>query len=92
MIIKGSIKEAAREIYTMDKFPGPDEANKQGWIPASLNVFLSSLIRSDVKVESLGQCIIKAALPSSTIPPIPFALGVEVDHITARNMMFSEIC
>ena len=38
------------------------------------------MIKADVKVESIGWCIVKGALPRSFTRPILFALAVEVGH------------
>jgi len=52
---------------------------------------MKSLIRSDLKVECLGQCIIKAAMPRYCLPSIPFALGVEVDHMFGSRWLNSQL-
>ena len=43
--------------------------------------FLRQAIKSEVKVKSIGQRIVKGALPRSFTPPILFTLAVELDQM-----------
>ena len=65
-------------------YPLPSELKESGildWLPTHLKTFLSLIIPSLTKQASIGQCIVKAAKPKSAIPPIPFGLAVECDHM-----------
>ena len=57
---------------------------KIGWIATHLCLFFSSFIRSELKVETMPQCLMKAAMPKSAMPPILFALAVESDIFASR--------
>ena len=65
------------------KYPSNEELSdinyETKWVPESLQIFLSSLISSNLKQLSIGQCIVQASRPRSLIVPIPFGVGVDVD-------------
>ena len=46
--------------------------------------------KSKLKQESIGQCLVKLASPLK-IPPIPFARGVEVDHLYGSKWLSEEL-
>ena len=41
---------------------------------------MKTIISSELKQNSIGQCIVQAARPRSVITPTMFGLGVELDH------------
>ena len=88
-LIKNSLRIAVREKYTIDTFPSAEDATKLGWIPEELRRFLANIIKSEPKVESIGQCIVKAAMPRSVLPPILFALSVQLDHVFGSKWQLS---
>ena len=86
-IIKMAVKIIKNDLRTFvrttnaDTYPSTDDIQNCKWIPNTLRLLLSSLIQSELKVESIGQCIMKAEMSrSALVPPILFGLGVEVDH------------
>ena len=91
-IIRGEIREAE---YDVDFYPGSDHIkdNIKGkeWLPRTLQVFMSELISSNLKQVSLGQCIVKAARPNSCIPPLMFALSIELDHMFGSKWLLSQL-
>jgi len=92
-IIKAAVSLIKAEIrnkeYRTDVYPTSDEI-KDEWIPESLRLFLSMFTNSTIKQESIGQCIVKAAA-STKIPPMMFALGVEVDHLFGSRWLNDEL-
>ena len=64
---------------------------KENWIPDSLHYFLEAFTKSKVKQESIGQCIVKAALPKNSLPPLLFGLGVELDHLYGSKWLTDEL-
>ena len=44
-------------------------------------MLLGSIIDSEDKQNSLGQCLVYAARPKTAILPVPFGVGVELDHV-----------
>ena len=83
-LVKNDIKQFLLSKCDSNAYPSIEEAENANWIPDYLRFFLSFLIRSELKVESIGQCLMKAALPQSVMPPMLFALAVEMDHMFTR--------
>ena len=52
---------------------------------------MSELITSNLKQVSLGQCIVKAARPNSCIPPLMFALSIELDHMFGTKWLLNQL-
>ena len=90
------IKEEIKELK-FDKNTYPDENSiadaERGLntVPKSLRILLESLIDSKVKQSSLGQCIVYAVRPRSAILPLPFGLGVEVDHVFGSEWLTNQL-
>lgn len=61
------------------------------WLPNHLKMFLEVLIKSQIKQNSIGQSIIYATRPRTVIPPIPFGLGVEMDHVFGSKWLINEL-
>ena len=59
------MKEFLQSKCSTRCYPSIDDARSIGWIPDHLRLFLSSFIRSELKVEAIGQCLMKAAMPRS---------------------------
>ena len=60
-------------------------------VPKSLRLLLDSFIESKEKQNSLGQCIVYAARPKSAILPVPFGVGVEMDHVFGSRWLNSQL-
>ena len=63
-------------VYNMEHYPSESDikSTEQGrnFIPQSLLAFLKALIPGELKQVSIGQCIVKAARPRSSLPPVLF--------------------
>lgn len=90
-LIKSDIKQFLLSNCDPGAYPSIEEAEKANWIPDYLRLFLSLLIQSKLKVESIGQCVMKAALPRSVMPPMLFALAVEMDHMFASRWLNDQL-
>ena len=44
-----------------------------------------------LKQQSIGQSILYAACPRSVLPPFPFVLGVELDHVFVSKWLIEEL-
>lgn len=79
------IAEIAEMVYDVDFYPTDDvvKSMEQGrdFLPVYLLVLMNILLPCPVKQISIGQCIVKAARPRSSLPPIMFGLGIEIDHM-----------
>ena len=88
-LLKNSFRLAAQKKYSMDTFPSVDDVTTMGWIPKELQRLLGGIIDSNLKIESIGQCIVKAAMPRSVLPPILFALSVQLHHMFGSRWQLS---
>ena len=81
--------------YNMAKYPSIEDISNldenKSIIPHSLQRFLNILVKSSVKQNSIGQCLLYAVRPWSIIPPIPFGLGVETDHVNGSKWAITEL-
>ena len=46
---------------------------------------------SDLRQNSIGQAIVQAAKPRSTIMSVPFGLAVELDHVFGSRWLLDEL-
>ena len=59
--------------------------------PETLRAFLRSLIKSDLKIKSIGQCIAKSVSFRLLMPPILFTLAVELDHVSGSRWLINQL-
>ena len=94
-IIKTAAKLIQMQIRSMDtdmsNYPstskiGDVEYNKE-WLPPLLKIFMESLINSRLKQASIGQTIVHATRPRSSIPPIMFGITVDCDHMFGSSWL-----
>ena len=50
-------------------------------VAPGIKIILQTLVKSEIKQASIGQCIVKATRSRSCIPPLQLGLGVELDHV-----------
>ena len=90
------VKEDIRELdKNTDFYPTvddiKDEENANPWVPESLKIFLNSLITSELKKKTLGQCITQASRPRSIICPLMFGLGVELEKTFGSKWLVNHL-
>ena len=74
------IKDEIRRCdYKNDVYPSVNDMKNLDWSPPLLKQFLKYLVQSELKQESLAQCIVKAA-KRNTIPPLLLGIGVDLDQ------------
>ena len=54
-------------------------------------MLMKTIVSSELKQSSIGQCIIQAARPRSVITPALFGLGVELDHVFGSKWLINEL-
>ena len=86
-LIKSDIRDNLKR--STDSFPSTDDASRVGWSLDTLRHFLKKVIKSEV--QSIGQCIVKGALPRSLKPSMLFALAVELDHMFGLRWLNTEL-
>ena len=84
------VKTEIRDMLCNNDFYPTSSSVKEQWIPDKLKFFLSFFTTSEVKQESVGQTIVKLAT-SQTIPPILFALSVELDNMFGSRWLLDEL-
>ena len=89
-VIMAEIRE---KKYDTSAYPKTtDIHNTTGdWIPKLLKTFLQVLVWSDLTQNSIGQAIVQAAKPRSTIMPVPFGLAFELDHVFGSRWLLDEL-
>ena len=98
-IIKAAAQIIFGEInsknYNTDLYPSTDDIRDlekgKEWLPRTLQIFLRTLIKSEIKQVSIGQCILRATMSRSYIPPLRFGLGVELDHVFGSKWLITEL-
>lgn len=87
-LLKTAIRKAS---YDMEMYPScsdiQDPQHVADWMPGLLRVFLDHLICPEGKKIALGHNIVQAVRPRSVIAPIPFAVGVSLDHICGSQYL-----
>ena len=68
-----------------------DEDEGRRWLPKSLLLLLDTIMPSDRKINSIGQCIVYAARPQYAIPPVLFGLGVQLDHMFGSRWLVNQL-
>ena len=63
----------------------------KNWIVKLFRSFLEVLIKSPLKLASIGQAITHAVRPRSTIPPTQFGTAVELDHMFGSKWPLTEL-
>ena len=84
-LVKAEVRE---KEYKNDFYPDPSEIEALNWSPPLLKQLMKSLTKSDLKQEFLAQCIVKAT-KRDVIPPLLFALGVDLDQSIGSRWLVS---
>ena len=77
--------QTLEKVYDTTTYPAKEDIENleqsREWLPPTLQLFLYELLKSPLKQLSIGQCLLHAMQPRSVIHPVPFGLGVELDHV-----------
>ena len=91
-IIRGEIRDSE---YENEFYPNTTEIKEsikgKDFLPHTLQVFMKEIINCSLKQISLGQCIVKAARPRSSLPPLLFGLTVELDHLFGSKWLLNQL-
>jgi len=91
-LVKAQIRELERNMDTYpltSQFDNLDIARH--WVPPLLKTFMENIVSDDRKQVSLCHCIVQAARPRSIIAPIPFGLGVSLDHVFGSEYLLTQL-
>ena len=63
------------------------------YLPESLQLILSGLFpgANDLKVATIGHCIMQATRPRTVLAPIPFGLGVQLHHLYGSRFLIDSL-
>lgn len=89
-VIMSEIRETKYETSKYPKTLDISDVSNE-WIPKLLKTFLQVLIKSNLKQNSIGQIIVQAAKPKSSLMPLPFGLAVELDHVFGSKWLLNEL-
>jgi len=91
-LIKAQIRDL---VHDLDKYPLNSELSNvdaaRQWVPTLLNEFMENVVCDDRKQVALSHCIVQAARPRSVIAPIPFGLGVALDHMFGSQWLLNTL-
>ena len=76
--------------YPSNEIIGDLEYNKD-WMPSLLRTFLEIVVSNKLKQATIGQTLIHAARPKSSLPPIMFGTSAELDHIFGSKWLLIEL-
>jgi hypothetical protein len=84
-LIKAEIRETC---YTREYYPTAQNIQDDGSkvLPSLLNLFLTEIIKSNIKQASIGQCIVQAARPESCLMPLLLGVGIELDSCGVQDV------
>ena len=87
-LLKAAIRET---VHTTNSYPTCDSVRDQvkakEWLPSLVRTFMDNLICNDLKKIAIGHQIVQAVKPRSVIAPVPFAIGVSVDHVCGSKWL-----
>ena len=84
-LVKAEVRE--RE-YKNNFYPDPSEIEALDWSLPLLKQLMKGLTKSDLKQGFLAQCIVKAT-KGDVIPPLLFALGIDLDQSCGSRWLVS---
>ena len=74
--------------YPSTEIIGDLKSNKE-WMPPLLQVFMECLVKDELKQASIGQTLVHAARPKSSIPPIMFGTAINCDHMFGSKWLLT---
>ena len=81
--------------YDLNKYPCENDIKSSDrglcFLPSAFKIRRKDIIPKQVKVVSIGQCIVNAAKLRSSLPPVLFGLGVEVDKEFGSRWIIEEL-
>ena len=92
-VSKVIMAEIIETKYDTSRYPKTTDIHNTtvDWIPKPLKTFLQVLVRSHLRQNSIGQAIVQAAKPRSTIMPVPFGFAVELHHVFGSSWLLDEL-
>ena len=81
--------------FDMDNYPAHEDINSmelgKAWLPSYLCKFMETLVKKELKQVSLRQPLVNAVKPRSSLSPIMFGLGIEVEKVFESKWLLTEL-
>ena len=61
----------------------------KAWLPSYLCKFMETLVKKELKQVSLGQALVNAVKPRSSVSAIMFGLGIEVEKVFGSEWLLT---
>ena len=91
-LIKADIRE---QHYTTDRYPATDDMHDLDsltqWMPPLLLLLMQKLVSSQVQQLSLGNALVQADTPRSTVSPVLLGVGVTMEHTFGSKWLVNEL-
>lgn len=88
-------EEIREQEYCMENYPSTDEIRDvdkgREFLTPMMRIFVESLIKDDLKRNSIGQAITQCVRPRSIIAPILFGTGVQMDHTFGSKWLIDQL-
>ena len=68
-----------------------DIDSAKAWVPPLLMALMENVVCDTRKQVSLSHCIVQASRPRTMISPVPFALGVSLDHVFGSQLLLTTL-
>ena len=81
----------------VEEYPGSDEVNAvdkcMERLPNSLHLLLSGIVKRkcDLKVASIGQCLMQATRPRALVSPLHIALSIQLHHHFSSRFLIDQL-
>ena len=79
----------------MDTYPAHEEISSIGlgkaWLPSCICKFMETLVKKELKQVNLGQTLVNAVKPQSSLSPFMFGLGIEVEKVFGSKWLLTEL-
>ena len=89
------VNELRSTTFKSESYPDTEQISdlnkNKGWLTENLRLFMETLIKNPLKQCSIGQAIVSAAKPRSTLSPILLAVGVEIDQMFGYKWQLIEL-
>ena len=91
-IIVGELRATRYDLESYPRNEDISDLQKNiNWLPIHLRLLMEHLIKNPLKQASIGQALVHAIKPRSSLPPVLFGIGVEMDHLFGSKWLLSEL-
>jgi len=90
------VKEEIRGLeYSKTYYPSTSDINDinkgREFLSPLTQIFIETIVKDDVKRNSIGQALTQSVRPTSIMSPILFGIAVEMDHVFGSKWLVDEL-